>query len=193
MEAAAALPDDERGASAEASAGTAEEEGGSNGKSFFRFSDFEKQPEKLVVEQVTKKRRVDDAGSGPLAWNAELPAWFTEGAAVTVRKEQNVGVDEVGAIVSITGSVASVRIISSDGSAGGMAGSGLGKERSLPTSMLIPVAPQVGASVKVVSGNKSGCFGTLVGLAGTNGVVQIGSLNYDTLPLNQLVVLASWR
>lgn len=189
MEAAAALPDEQP---AVTPANTESEDGAATGKGFFSFVDtsFQQQP----VGNAPKKRRLDDVDptSSPAAWNAELPLWATEGAAVTVRREQDTGVDEVGAILSMTGTVALVRLISS-ASGGGMAGTGLGKERSLPTSMLIPVAPQVGASVKVVSGNRNGCFGSLVGLAGQNGVVQIGTLNYETLPMSHLVVLASWR
>lgn len=184
MEAAASLPE-EQGATQPSTENTA--------PGFLSFSTFEKQAEARVVGQAPKKRRLDDPDAGPAAWIADLPPWATEGAAVTVRNEYATAVEELGVILSLTGNVASVRLLSSAADSG-MAGSVLGKERAVPTSMLIPVTPKVGASVKVVSGNRSGCQGTLVGLAGTSqGVVQIGSLNYDTMPLNQLVVLASWR
>lgn len=188
MEAAAALPD---GEPAVIQTSTENEDGSATIKGFFSFADTSFQQQR--IGSTPKKRRLDDVDPrGPLAWIADLPPWATEGAAVTVRREQDTGVDEVGAIISMTDNVALVRLISSAGG-GSMAGTGLGQERSLPTSMLIPVAPQVGANVKVVSGKCSGCFGTLEGLAGPNGVVKIANLNYETLPMSHLVVLASWR
>merc|ERR1712139_16688 len=146
-----------------------------------------KPPEARVAEQPSKKRRLDETDGMPAAWNTELPPWVTEGAAVSLRQEQATAVDEVGVIMKITGSVATVRLIGNAGIAGsgGMAGGALGKERDLPTSMLVPIAPEVGSSVQVVGGNRKGCHGKLVGLAGASGIVQIGSLNYETLPLNQ--------
>jgi len=133
----------------------------------------------------------------PMAWGTELPPWVTEGVAVSLRKESAAADDEVGVIMKVTGTIASIRLsIGETGfltGRGGAAGGGFGKEMDVPTSQLVPIAPKVGSTVKVVSGRSEGAFGKLTGITGTSGIVQIGSLNYETLPLNQVAVLAQWR
>jgi len=196
-EAAADLPAAETEHEVTAAVGDAEE-GASTAPGFFSFGDFSKQPEMLIAQEPeSKKRRLEDTSSDPKAWSADLPPWVTEGAAITVRKEHVTAVDEVGVILRVTGRVATVRLILGETAGltgtGGMAGAGLGREADLPISMLLPVAPTVGSSVKVISGKHRDCQGKLVGLAGPSGVVQIGSLNYETVPLNHIAVLASWR
>merc|ERR1711865_221754 len=176
-------------------AGTeATEEGGSAAAGFFSFSatSFEEQPDTPVADQAPKKRRVELPGE---SWmSGELPPWCTEGAAITLRTEQVMTADEMGVIMSISNNVATVRLILGNTRTGdgGAAGGGLGKERDVPISSLLPVAPTVGCQVKVVAGNHSGRHGTLIGFAGNNASVQMGPLNYETLPKSHVAMLASW-
>ena len=54
----------------------------------------------------------------------------------------------------------------------------------------MPVVPSVGVSVRVIAGDRCGCQGTLVGLAGADGVVQIGKMSYETVSMSKLIVIA---
>lgn len=166
---------------------------------FFTYGEFEKQPEARLIEiaPVQKKRRTgSDAGAIKAMWGGDdVPPWATESAAVSVRSEGHVSTEQIGIITRLTGTVASVRLMLGDKKAltGGLAGGMLSEERDFPISKLMPVAPQVGASVKVVAGKSSGLVGNLVGLAGDKGVVQIGKIQYETLPMSHLAVTASFR
>merc|ERR1719291_94111 len=111
-------------------------------------------------------------------WGDEAPPWACEGAAVVVRGAGGEGPDAGGTIVQRCGSSCVVRLAR-------------GEEVSVPTPRLLPVAPKVGATVRVIDGDWNSCTGTLVGLAGAKGVVQIGKMSYQTLPMAQLAVLAS--
>merc|ERR1711924_484858 len=102
------------------------------------------------------------------------------GARVTVRAEHAGGADADGVIIRARGATCTVRFLLK----------GLATERDFSTPALLPAAPEVGATVKVVGGDRTGCQGTLVGLAGSDGVVQIGKMSYETLPMSMLVVLA---
>jgi len=49
-----------------------------------------------------------------------------------------------------------------------------------------PVDPEVGGEVKIVDGPQRGLLGTLVGLAGTDAIVQVIT-SYETLPMRNIV------
>jgi len=108
------------------------------------------------------------------AWTAEVPPWAVEGAAVVVREG---GLE--GAIVRASGALCTVRLTRSQ------------VEQDFATPALLPCTPTVGSSVRVVGGDRTGCIGTLVGLAGADGVVQIGKMSYETVPMSHLAVLSS--
>merc|ERR1712048_301316 len=63
-----------------------------------------------------------------------------------------------------------------------------GIQRDVSTPQLLPMTPKVGATVKVVAGDRCGCHGTLVGLAGAEAVVQFPMFAV-TLPMSELAVL----
>jgi len=117
-----------------------------------------------------------------------MPPWAVEGAAVTVCDEQEDGTRLDGVILRANVDSCTVRLPRRGG--GALSGEDLTVEQVVATPRLLPVIPKVGANVKVVAGDRSGCHGTLVGLAGPKGVVQIGGLSYETLPMSQLVVVA---
>eukprot|EP00931_Biecheleriopsis_adriatica_P026252 TRINITY_DN15995_c0_g2_i1.p1 TRINITY_DN15995_c0_g2~~TRINITY_DN15995_c0_g2_i1.p1 ORF type:complete len:1007 (-),score=272.94 TRINITY_DN15995_c0_g2_i1:63-2756(-) len=147
---------------------------------FFSFGGFEGQAKAThdAMSPPLKRQRLAKDRRNALD---EAPAWVTEGAAVRVRS----GAQELpGAIVDVCGDSCTVRL-ASEGSDAGVV------EKEFPLPALLPVAPEVGQSVKVVGGDRTGCMGKLVGLAGAEGVVQIGGMQYVTLPMGQLAVLAS--
>merc|ERR1719362_383806 len=95
----------------------------------------------------------DNHSSGG-GWTAEVPPWAVDGAAIVVREG---GLE--GAIVRVSGALCTVRLTSSQ------------VEQDFATPALLPATPTVGSSVRVVGGDRTGCIGTLVGLAGADGVV----------------------
>ncbi|CAK9000479.1 unnamed protein product [Durusdinium trenchii] len=130
---------------------------------------------------VAKKAVELPEQSGPPAKKLKLvPPWLTEGAAVRVRGEELPG-----AILEVKGDTCRVQL-----ERAGDKGTTL-VEEELPLSALVPVAPEIGLCVKVVSGDRIGCTGKLVGLAGAEAVVQIGGMCYETLPMGQIAVVAS--
>jgi len=193
-EAAAAIPDEAvGGAPAPKNKAPVKSDSG-----FFTYGEFEKQPEARMIEiaPVKRRRTASDAGAIKSVWGGDdVPPWATESAAVSVRNEGHATSEQIGIITRLTGTVATVMLMLGDKKAltGGLAGGALSEERDFPISKLLPVAPQVGASVKVVAGRSSGLQGTLVGLAGDKGVVQIGKIQYETLPMSHLAVTASFR
>eukprot|EP00434_Breviolum_minutum_P043860 symbB.v1.2.039117.t1/scaffold6358.1/size18786/2 len=114
-----------------------------------------------------------------------VPSWLTPGAAVQVRNGGTPGADLPGAIVEVKGDTCLVQLERT-----GERGIEV-VEEELPFSVLIPVAPEVGLCVKVVGGDRIGCIGKLVGLAGSEAVVQIGGMCYETLPMGQIAVVAA--
>eukprot|EP00927_Polykrikos_kofoidii_P078950 TRINITY_DN75751_c0_g1_i1.p1 TRINITY_DN75751_c0_g1~~TRINITY_DN75751_c0_g1_i1.p1 ORF type:complete len:1128 (+),score=222.03 TRINITY_DN75751_c0_g1_i1:61-3384(+) len=156
--------------------------GESAGGNFFSFTNFEDGPG--AVEKAPKKQRLDTEGNSvatPTDGNwREAPPWAAEGAAVKVRAAGGDAADQDAFVVRSTGDLCMVRW--------NQAGSSVQAE--FPISRLIPVAPAVGACVRVIGGDRSGCCGQLVGLAGrAAGVVQINKMSYETLPMSQLVVI----
>eukprot|EP00928_Gymnodinium_smaydae_P065149 TRINITY_DN4832_c0_g1_i2.p1 TRINITY_DN4832_c0_g1~~TRINITY_DN4832_c0_g1_i2.p1 ORF type:complete len:1050 (+),score=202.78 TRINITY_DN4832_c0_g1_i2:229-3378(+) len=167
---------------------------------FFSFSAFTPANEASTIERSAKRARVaigTPVVATPVSSHAALatravatagwsdaPPWATEGAAVLVRgEEENAAVID-GVIIRASGASCVVRL-----QGGGAAGHSV--ERDIPTPRLLPVAPTVGATVQVVAGDRKGCRGTLVGLAGTEGVVQIGKMSYETLSMSFLTVMAT--
>ncbi|CAE7737245.1 unnamed protein product, partial [Symbiodinium pilosum] len=133
---------------------------------FFNFTGFE-----------TTKAEPDPAP--PAAKKPKLvPAWLTEGAAVQVRGAQ------AGTILEVKGDLCRVRTLRLEGDVVREA------EEMLPLPALIPVAPEVGRSVKVVAGDRTGIIGKLVGLAGAEAVLQIAGMCYETLPMTQIAVVS---
>lgn len=115
-----------------------------------------------------------------------VPSWVIEGAAVHVRRG---AADITGTILEIKGDVCRVRTLQP-----APQGSDLGaeeREEMLPLPAILPVAPEIGRSVKVVAGDRTGIIGKLVGLAGTEAVVQIGGMCYETLPMTQIAVVSN--
>lgn len=161
---------------------------------FFSFSNFATEAP-IIQRAPVKRARTSEPAIGTVAatsaepaklWSVgdAVPLWVTEGAAVLVRDVAGEPMDpgsQEGVIVRVSGGSCIVRL-----SRGALA-----VERELATHALLPVTPAVGANVKVVAGDRSGCYGMLVGLAGGQGVVQIGKMSYETMPMNQLAVLAS--
>eukprot|EP00411_Alexandrium_monilatum_P121918 CAMPEP_0175655150 /NCGR_PEP_ID=MMETSP0097-20121207/11752_1 /TAXON_ID=311494 /ORGANISM="Alexandrium monilatum, Strain CCMP3105" /LENGTH=1000 /DNA_ID=CAMNT_0016961197 /DNA_START=1 /DNA_END=3002 /DNA_ORIENTATION=- len=165
---------------------------------FFSFSEFSPAPqgspaaegdgeptepaggvaEQRDVQPPAKRPRLVEAeAQSTSAWTQEVPPWATAGAAVTLREGGQEGV-----VLRARGSTCTIRLLNGDGA---------GEERELATPALLPVSPRVGADVRVVAGERCGCQGKLVGLAGADGVVQIAGMSYETLPMGQLAVLAS--
>jgi len=173
----------------------------SSGTKFFSFNEFAPAQEAPIIERPpVKKQRLNDADPEDIAgansnWNEEAPPWATAGAAVMVRSEQADASNMSGVVVKVRGTSCTVRLLVGDRAGlagqGGLAGGGFAVERDFPTSALLPVVPTVGAMVKVVAGDRLGCHGTMVGLAGSEGVVQIGKMSYETVPMSQLAVLAT--
>ena len=129
-------------------------------------------------EPLAKRPRLGEAAAaGP--WADETPPWACEGAAVTIRGAEGEEPDSCGVIVQRCGSSCVVRLPRS------------GEEHCVATSKLLPVAPKVGNTVRVVAGDSCGCTGALVGFAGAEGVVRIGTMSYQTLTMAQLAVIAS--
>jgi len=159
---------------------------------FFSFTQFGPS----AAEPSAKRRRIDTAAAAAAAvamqpgvavasWGGDAASWATEGAAVLVRNLLQADVPDVeGTVVRATGSTCTVRIHIAGGG-------GATVERDVPLPSLVPVAPTVGATVKVLVGDRQGCLGELVGLAGDKGVVQIGRMFYETLPMSHLVVMAA--
>eukprot|EP00435_Cladocopium_sp_Y103_P063298 s367_g24.t2 len=136
---------------------------------FFNFSGF------------VAKQPPDFGDVGPPAKKPKLvPSWLTEGAAVRIRGDAELP----GAIVKVKGETCRVQVEREANGATEVV------EEELPFSALIPVAPEIGSSVKVVAGDRIGCTGKLVGLAGPEAVVQIGGMCYETLPMGQIAVVA---
>ncbi|CAE7362611.1 unnamed protein product [Symbiodinium natans] len=135
---------------------------------FFNFTGFQtKKAEPDSAPPAAKKPRI-------------VPAWLTEGAAVQVRGEAHAE----GTILEVKGDICRVRILRSEG------GDAREVEEVLPLPAMIPVAPDIGRSVKVVAGDRTGVIGKLVGLAGAEAVVQIGGMCYETLPMTQIAVVS---
>eukprot|EP00397_Hematodinium_sp_SG-2012_P015005 GEMP01015274.1.p1 GENE.GEMP01015274.1~~GEMP01015274.1.p1 ORF type:complete len:911 (+),score=205.02 GEMP01015274.1:238-2733(+) len=97
-------------------------------------------------------------------WGEEAPAWVSAGVMVS-----NDG--EVGVIVKVDGFVCTIRVGDT--------------EIEVPVSVLRPVDPEVGGDVKIVDGPQRGVFGKLVGIAGSNAIVQIAT-SYETLPMRKV-------
>lgn len=164
------------------------------GPKFFSFNEFapEQEAGPLIQKKAVKRRRLNsDDGSTAPAWSTEALLWATAGCAVTVHEGRAGETGMLGVILSVVGGSCSVRLRLGDDQRGGAAGAGLVVEREFPTAALRPVEPKVGNTVKVVAGARSGCTGTLVGLAGADGVVQIGTMSYETLPMKHMAVVAS--
>eukprot|EP00811_Abedinium_folium_P032672 NODE_569_length_2922_cov_6.441145.p1 GENE.NODE_569_length_2922_cov_6.441145~~NODE_569_length_2922_cov_6.441145.p1 ORF type:complete len:723 (+),score=216.88 NODE_569_length_2922_cov_6.441145:713-2881(+) len=192
----------EHEANAARSRATTDADGGSVPQ-FFSFDDFALRPDATIIERrpVKRRRLIDDdeeedgdrrSGRGTAAWNQEAPPWATESAAVVVRAEEGEFTGAEGVVVKASGATCTVRFplgVQARGASGGLAGGGLAVDHEFPTPALLPVVPKVGATVKVVEGGRAGCFGTLVGLVGTDGVVQIGKMSYETLPMSYLVTV----
>lgn len=139
---------------------------------FFNFSGF------------VAKQPPDFVDVGPPAKKPKLvPSWLTEGAAVRIRGDCG-DAELPGAIVKVKGETCQVQVEREANGATEVV------EEELPFSALIPVAPEIGSSVKVVAGDRIGCTGKLVGLAGPEAVVQIGGMCYETLPMGQIAVVA---
>jgi len=154
-------------------------EGAGATSGFFTFGGFA--PRQVVHDpSPPQKRQKLATGSG--FFGEQAPAWITEGAAVKVARGQ---AHLTGAIVDIRGDICVVRLEVPTGGATEVV------EEQFPLPALLPVEPQAGSSVKVVGGDRTGCFGKLVGLAGSEGVVQIGGMSYVTLPMSQIAVLAA--
>ncbi|CAL1141398.1 unnamed protein product [Cladocopium goreaui] len=123
---------------------------------FFNFSGF------------VAKQPPDFVDVGPPAKKPKLvPSWLTEGAAVRIRGDCG-DAELPGAIVKVKGETCQVQVEREANGATEVV------EEELPFSALIPVVPEIGSSVKVVAGDRIGCTGKLVGLAGPEAVVQIG-------------------
>jgi len=133
-----------------------------------------------------KSRKVEPDLAQPAKRPKLVPSWLVEGAAVHVRR----GVaDVIGTILEIKGDLCRVRTLQP-----APQGSDLGaeeREEMLPLPAILPVAPEIGRSVKVVAGDRTGIIGKLVGLAGTEAVVQIGGMCYETLPMTQIAVVSN--
>jgi len=158
----------------------AEGAGAGAASGFFTFGEFA--PRQVVHDpSPPQKRQKLATGSGGF-FGEQAPAWITEGAAVKVARGQ---AHLTGAIVDIKGDICVVRLEVPTGGATEVV------EEQFPLPALLPVEPQPGSSVKVVGGERTGCFGKLVGLAGSEGVVQIGGMSYVTLPMSQIAVLAT--
>jgi len=140
---------------------------------FFSFTGF------VAKKAIDLSDAVEPARKKPKL----VPSWLTPGAAVQVRG--STGADLPGAIVEVKGDTCLVQLERT-----GERGIEV-VEEELPFSVLIPVAPEVGLCVKVVGGDRIGCIGKLVGLAGSEAVVQIGGMCYETLPMGQIAVVAA--
>merc|ERR1712014_258212 len=110
----------------------------------------------LAEMQVAKKPRLDpEAGGGNMssvasaaaeaddveAW-ADMPPWLVDGAGVIIRAEHGNEADVECTIVRTGKSSCAVRINSS------------GIQRDVSTPQLLPMTPKVGATVKVVAGDR---------------------------------------
>eukprot|EP00403_Amphidinium_massartii_P040756 CAMPEP_0178435790 /NCGR_PEP_ID=MMETSP0689_2-20121128/34110_1 /TAXON_ID=160604 /ORGANISM="Amphidinium massartii, Strain CS-259" /LENGTH=1037 /DNA_ID=CAMNT_0020057875 /DNA_START=36 /DNA_END=3146 /DNA_ORIENTATION=- len=160
-------------------------EGAAAAPGFFSFDAFAPEPQAspVLLESPAKRLRLEEPRSRALAWEEEtaLPAWATEGAAVVVRSSNDVSAKlakDIGVIVRPGGVACVIRSLAGAGLDRGLAGGGLRMEREVPTSRLLPLPPEVGNMVKVVEGPRSGCYGTLTGLAGSDGIVQIGKMSF---------------
>lgn len=173
---------DTGGAALLAGAGSVATAGGSG---FFSFSEFATVKRKPIPEDTLAKRQRTAEQAGPIsghtaAWDNSAggaPLWATEGIAVLV---SGAGGSEEGVIVRANSGSCTVRLTRD----------GVPVEGEFATPSLMPKTPTAGAVVKVVGGDRTGCHGTMVGLAGGQGVVQIGKMSYETLPMNQIAVLA---
>eukprot|EP00930_Biecheleria_cincta_P100484 TRINITY_DN92119_c0_g1_i1.p1 TRINITY_DN92119_c0_g1~~TRINITY_DN92119_c0_g1_i1.p1 ORF type:complete len:1012 (+),score=235.42 TRINITY_DN92119_c0_g1_i1:57-3038(+) len=190
--AAVEVPEEPLAIEAPAEAGKQEATGAGAKRGFFSFDGFaaSKKADDLAASPPKRQRlTAQDAGRlgaapGSGYFGDEAPPWVTEGAAVRVRREQSA--DLPGVIMAISGDTCTVRLeLPRPGSEPDVV------EEELPLPSLLPESPAVGKSVKVVGGDRTGCMGKLVGLAGSEGVVQIGGMSYVTLPMSQLAVIAA--
>lgn len=147
---------------------------------FFSFSDFSAASEASSGSRAAKRPRLGSEASVGSAWTT-VPSWVVEGAAVLLRVAGEANTEAT--ILQVEGTQCRVRIRASDPEDD--------EERVVDLPALVPVLPTVGTTVKVVGGDRTGCYGTLVGLAGVQGVVQLNKMSYETLPMSQLVAVST--
>jgi len=102
-------------------------------------------------------------------WGEQAPAWVSRGVKVS----------QDGLLMIITkvdGFMCSVRMDDKDED----------EQEQVAVNTLRPVDPEVGGEVKIVDGPQRGLLGTLVGLAGTDAIVQVIT-SYETLPMRNIV------
>lgn len=135
-----------------------------------------------VDGQPAKRQKVESTEVE--GWAQDVPAWFVEGAAVKVRAEYQQGeIAGLGDLVAVILKVSRLRCTIR------LTGRGGAVIKEFSVSALLPAAPTIGCNIQVIGGDRRGCFGILVGLAGQEGVVQIGKMSYETLPMSDLVVM----
>jgi len=120
-------------------------------------------------EENMRPKMEAQGASASSTWGEQAPMWVSEGVKVTTE-------GGLGIITKVEGFMCSIRIDGKDQD----------EEEPVAVNTLRPVDPEVGKDVKIVDGPQRGLFGTLVGMAGADAIVQVIT-SYETLPMRNIV------